>query len=57
MAKYSGKEFRSIGGKKYRFERATRLKSDASKIADSYRQKGKRVRVISFEGGYGIFVR
>jgi len=56
MAKYSGKEFRSIGGKKYKFMRATRLKKDAKNIAWSYRMRGKMARVIPFEGGYGIFV-
>ncbi len=57
LAKYSGKEWRVIGGHKFRFVRASHLKRDANEIAKEYRLKGYKVRVIPFEGGYGIFVR
>lgn len=57
LSKYSGKEFRTIDGKKYKFEHAHHLKSNAKTMAESYRQQGKKVRVIPFIGGYGVFVR
>jgi len=56
LSKYSGKEWRVIGGHKFRFVRAARLKKDANEVAEEYRLKGYKVRVILFAGGYGVFV-
>ena len=56
LPKYSGKEFRSIGGKKYQFRFAFKSKGDAIKKAKMLRKEGRKVRVIAFEGGYGLFM-
>jgi len=56
LHRYSGKEFRSIGGKKYQFRFAFKSKSDAVRKAKALRREGRKVRVIAFEGGYGLFM-
>ena len=56
LTHYSGKEYRTIGNKRYRYVHAYRLKRDAQGAAKLLRDKGKRVRVIPFINGYGVFV-
>ncbi len=56
LHKYSGKEFRIVNGKKYQFRFAFPLKSEADKKVKLLRQEGRKVRVVHFEGGYGLFM-
>ena len=56
LHRYSGKEFRNIDGKKYQFRFAFKLKADADRKAKKLRWEGRKVRVIAFKGGYGLFM-
>ena len=55
LSVFSGKGWKVIGGHKFRFAHAHRLKEDANKAASEYRLEGYKVRVIPLEDSYGIF--
>lgn len=49
---------RTISGKKYKLGRIRKKKSDAKKVAKSYREDGYNARVSKkYSNGYGIYVR